>query len=85
MNGNKKTSVKNETRQLPPLKNDGRVEMRFNIPGRNKAVAKAMAIATGAGTAILESGAIDKIQEKFSQTKLGQWAKKRDDKIKNRR
>ena len=33
MNGKKKTPVKNEMRQLPPLENDGRVEMSFKYTG----------------------------------------------------
>jgi hypothetical protein len=75
MNGNKKTTVKNEMRQLPPLENDGRVEMRFNIPGRNKAVAKVMAIATGVSAPLITGDAIPRLVEKFKKTKLGQWVK----------
>ena len=75
MNGNKKTPVKNETRQLPPLENDGRVEMSFNIPGRNKAVAKAMAIATGVAAPLITGDAIPRLVDKFKETKLGQWVK----------
>jgi hypothetical protein len=83
------TTSSNETRQLPPLKNDGRVEMAFNPPGRGSIKPLVQAWAAASGVTALGSMASYgnqsslNLRERFDKTRLGTYLNARDEYMKN--